>query len=186
MDIDKKKIILNHEILNALTALNFMADELPEAQGRKVAGIIHMAGLMVKYEALILSEDASTFSEELSLKELMDLVLTVNEDTLREAVVRGPTGDLKVKADKNQLKELLNLVVAILIESSSEIRFEIEKKSLRISYQGKAIEKPAAEMLDCLQKKDMAGFQLGLIEALGKLNGVEVGYAEKEIRLNFI
>lgn len=192
MGIDKKKSLLDHEILNALTALNFMADELPEEQGRKVAGIIHMAGLMVKYEPLILGEAASGFLEALSLKELVDLVLTVNEDTLREAIVTAPTGDLKVKADRNQLKELLNLLIAILLEDSAEINFEIEKKSLRISYKGhasgqagKTIKKPAMDMLACLQKRDMQGFQLGLIEALGKLSAIKISYGAGELVLSF-
>jgi len=186
MDDEKKKSVLRHEILNALTVLGFVTDELPEDERKKAASAVHMAGLMVKYEPLILGESAKTFMEELSLKELMDLVLTVNEDVLRQAVVTGPDGDLKVKGDRNQTKEMLSLLIAVVIESASEIKFEIEKKSLRVLYQGKAIEQPTMEMLDCLQKKDMLGFQLGLIEALGKLNGVGVEYAKKEIRLNFI
>ena len=186
MDLDQKKSVLRHEILNALTVLGFMAEELPEDGQKKVASTLHMAGLLVKYESLILGEQGSSFLEEFSLKDLMDLVLTVNEDILRQAVVAAPTADLRIKADRNQMKELLNLLIAILIEDSEEIGFEIEKKSLRISYKGKTLEKPAMDMLDCLQKRDMQGFQLGLIEELGKLNEVKVEYAEKEIRLDFI
>lgn len=173
----KTKAILRHELLNILMTINVLiADKVMEAGGKeRILDLTKRASLLIIYEDIFSGKESKPFLQEVSLKEILEIVLAVHDKKIanRSVLVTLPENDFFVKTDKNAVKEALEQIIGKLLDFVSviEFRFNSQANELVIAYEGGGgLKIRRTPLMECLSKKGLPDNEIGLSLALEILN----------------
>jgi len=190
----KIKAILRHELLNILMVINVLiADEALEAgEKEQILDLTKLASLLLIYEDIFLGKKSKLFLQEVSLKEILEIVLAVHEKKIanHSVVVTLPENDFFVKTDKDAVKEALEQIVGKLLDSVSvmEFRFNSQANELVIIYEREgSLKIRKIPLMECLSKKALPDNEIGLQLALEilNINGIKFVLAGRKIAFAF-
>ena len=104
MKTEQKNIqsIMKHKLLNLLTALTLQLSEENTKSIRTARKLIKLLNILIEYESIFLKEKPEFFIQTFSLKELIESILIMCEEKIKEdnVIVKSLGTDYKIKFDR--------------------------------------------------------------------------------------
>ncbi|MBU0727825.1 hypothetical protein KKA95_04025 [Patescibacteria group bacterium] len=194
MSKEEIKGFIRHELLNIFTIINIYTsnEKITKKEKERIFTLIRVAALLVTYRDVFLGKKLKFNFANVTISEIIELLYYIFEEEIIKNKIDFTVliKNCNVKADRNKLKECIELILRRIMCCTSEIIFECDKKdkSLIIKYKCKDDRKlEAGDLVKCLKNKQYENHEMGFQLALEllKMQGVKVSMPKNQVVLKF-
>jgi hypothetical protein len=168
------------------------SSRMSQSDKNRIEQLVKVIGLLISHEEVIAGGEIKFFDEEFELSDVLDLVLAINENLLKQhkLVLLRPDDDFLINADKGVVKNFLDHALVRLCSFASHIQLSVDEanRTLEIRYEGaKSLKLEDKTLLACLEEKRSLVDELPirLSMHLMYLNGTKVEFNKKAILITF-